>query len=133
MNKYLHLIEQNRHLSFEEMTIVANLLFNDQTSKEEITEFLIALSKKGETADEVAALASVMRSFAIDLELAENSYMDNCGTGGDGVNSFNISTTSAFVLAGAGAQVAKHGNRKISSAAGSQDVLEALGILHREE
>ena len=88
-------------------------------AKEDIAEFLIALSKKGETAHEVAALASVMRSFAIDLNVPEGYYMDNCGTGGDGVNSFNISTTSAFVLAGAGAQVAKHGNRKISSAAGS--------------
>lgn len=128
MKKYLDLIEKNRHLSYEEMTVVAKLLFDDKTPKEDIMNLLLALSKKGETAEEVAALASVMRSFAIDLNVADGFYMDNCGTGGDGVNTFNISTTSAFVLAGAGASVAKHGNRKISSAAGSQDVLDALGI-----
>lgn len=128
MEKYLSLVEQNRHLPYEDMTVVAEMLFDDKTSKEDIKKFLIALSKKGETAHEVAALANVMRSFAIDLNVENGFYMDNCGTGGDGVNSFNISTTSAFVLAGAGASVAKHGNRKISSAAGSQDVLDVLGI-----
>lgn len=128
MRKYIEIVEQNRHLPYDDMKVVANLLFDEETSKEEITHFLLALSKKGETAHEVAALASVMRSFAINLNVEDGFYMDNCGTGGDGVNSFNISTTSAFVLAGAGASVAKHGNRKISSAAGSQDVLDALGV-----
>lgn len=128
MKNYLNMIQQNRHLTYEEMTDVAQVLFHDDTTKEEITEILLALSKKGETAEEVAALASVMRSFAIELDVEVGQYMDNCGTGGDGVNSFNISTTSAFVLAGAGVTIAKHGNRKISSAAGSQDVLDVLGI-----
>ncbi|WP_425505483.1 anthranilate phosphoribosyltransferase [Sporosarcina jiandibaonis] len=128
MEKHLKLVEQNQHLPYEEMKEAAQLLFDENTPKEDIKKFLVALSAKGETAHEVAALASVMRSFAIDLNVEKGSYMDNCGTGGDGVNSFNISTTAAFVLAGAGASVAKHGNRKISSAAGSQDVLDALGI-----
>lgn len=128
MRRYIDIVEQNRHLPFEEMKQAASLMFDACTPKEEITQFLLALSKKGETAHEVAALAFVMRSFAIDVYVPEGFYMDNCGTGGDGVNSFNISTTSAFVLAGAGVSVAKHGNRKISSAAGSQDVLDALGI-----
>lgn len=128
MRKYINHVEEKRHLPFEEMTLAAKLLFDEQTPKEEITQFLLALSKKGETAHEVAALASVMRSFAIDVYVPEGFYMDNCGTGGDGVNSFNISTTAAFVLAGAGVSIAKHGNRKISSAAGSHDVLDALGI-----
>lgn len=128
MKNYLSMIQQNRHLTYEEMADVAQVLFDDDTTKAEIAEMLLALSKKGETAQEVAALASVMRSFATDLDVEVGQYMDNCGTGGDGVNSFNISTTSAFVLAGAGVTIAKHGNRKISSAAGSQDVLDVLGI-----
>jgi len=128
MKKYLRRVEQNEHLPYEDMKEAAKLLFDKNTPKEDIKNFLIALSAKGETAHEVAALASVMQSFAIDLDVEKGSFMDNCGTGGDGVNSFNISTTAAFVLAGAGALVAKHGNRKISSAAGSQDVLDALGI-----
>lgn len=128
MKKFLSLVESNRHLTFEEMTEAAKLLFNEQTAVEDIAKFLIAMSRKGETAQEVAALATVMKSLAVDLGVPEGNYLDNCGTGGDGSNSFNISTTSAFVLAGAGAQVAKHGNRKVSSAAGSHDVLDALGI-----
>ncbi|MBE1553315.1 anthranilate phosphoribosyltransferase [Filibacter limicola] len=128
MRKYVSIVEKNRHLMYEEMMDAAKLLFNEQTEEQEIAEFLVALSKKGETAYEVAALASVMKSFAVDLNVPQGNYMDNCGTGGDGSNSFNISTTSAFVLAGAGVSVAKHGNRKISSATGSHDVLEALGI-----
>lgn len=128
MEKYLTIVEKNRHLMYEEMKHVAELLFNEETDEDQIAQFLIALSKKGETSHEVAALAAVMKSYAIDLTPASARYLDNCGTGGDGVNTFNISTTAAFVLAGAGVQVAKHGNRKISSAAGSQDVLDALGI-----
>lgn len=128
MEKYLSIVENRRHLTYEEMEEAALLLFDDETDAKQIKQFLIALSGKGETADEVAGLASVMRSFAIDVTAPQAKYLDNCGTGGDGVNTFNISTTSAFVLAGAGVQIAKHGNRKISSAAGSQDVLDALGI-----
>ncbi|SKB06032.1 anthranilate phosphoribosyltransferase [Sporosarcina newyorkensis] len=128
MEKYLSIVEKKRHLMYEEMREAAELLFSEQTNEEQIIQFLIALSNKGETSHEVAALAAVMKSYAMDLTPTSARYLDNCGTGGDGVNTFNISTTAAFVLAGAGVQVAKHGNRKISSAAGSQDVLDALGI-----
>ncbi|AVK84159.1 anthranilate phosphoribosyltransferase [Lysinibacillus sp. B2A1] len=121
-------VQQREHLIYEEMLQAANWMFQDDTPKEEIASFLTALSCKGETAHEVAALATVMRSFALDVPAKAGVYMDNCGTGGDGLNTFNISTASAFVLAGAGVQMAKHGNRKISSASGSADVLEALGI-----
>ena len=121
-------VQQREHLIYEEMLQAANWIFQDDTPKEEIASFLTALSTKGETAHEVAALATVMRSFALDVPAKAGVYMDNCGTGGDGLNTFNISTASAFVLAGAGVQMAKHGNRKISSASGSADVLEALGI-----
>ncbi|WP_303968505.1 anthranilate phosphoribosyltransferase [Sporosarcina ureae] len=128
MEKFLTIVEKQRHLMYEEMREAAELMFRDETDEEQIAQFLIALSKKGETSHEVAALAAVMKSYANELTPTDARYLDNCGTGGDGVNTFNISTTAAFVLAGAGVQVAKHGNRKISSASGSQDVLDALGI-----
>ncbi|MER2048681.1 anthranilate phosphoribosyltransferase [Solibacillus sp. FSL W7-1472] len=125
---YIEQIERKEHLVFEEMQQAAQLIFNEQTPKEQIASFLTAMSAKGETAHEVAGLASVMKSHAVAVDVPEGIYIDNCGTGGDGLQSFNISTTSAFVLAGGGISVAKHGNRKVSSASGSSDVLEALGI-----
>ncbi len=128
MKEFVEKVSNNRHLTTEEMTEAATLLFQDQVDVELMQDFLVALSKKGETAYEVAALANVMNTFALPVDFPKASYMDNCGTGGDGSNSFNISTTAAFVLAGAGVPIAKHGNRKISSRAGSHDVLEALGI-----
>lgn len=128
MERLQRKVLQGTHLMYEEMLQAAQWLFQDDTPKEEIASFLTALSAKGETAHEVAALATIMRSFALDIAVKEDSYMDNCGTGGDGLHTFNISTASAFVLAGAGVKIAKHGNRKISSSSGSSDVLEALGI-----
>ncbi|MEI4768179.1 anthranilate phosphoribosyltransferase [Psychrobacillus sp. FJAT-51614] len=128
MRDFIEKVEKREHLLYDEMVEASRMMFQEDTDLEEIVNFLIGLSKKGETAIEVAALATVMKSFAIKLNEPAGDYMDNCGTGGDGLNSFNISTTSAFVLASAGATIAKHGNRKISSAAGSSDVLEALGI-----
>ena len=116
------------HLLFNDMLIAAELLFNEETPADDIAAFLVALSQKGETAHEVAALATVMKSYALQVDAPAGIYIDNCGTGGDGLDTFNISTTSAFVLAGGGIPIAKHGNRKISSKSGSSDVLEALGI-----
>lgn len=128
LSNYTTRITDGEHLLFEEMADAAGHVFDEATPKESIQEFLLALSAKGETAHEIAGLASVMRSHAIQVEVPEGIYIDNCGTGGDGLQSFNISTTSAFVLAGGGLLVAKHGNRKVSSLSGSSDVLEALGI-----
>lgn len=128
MREFTRTVCEGVHLSFEEMTKAAKVLFDEQTAADDIREFLVALSKKGETAQEIAALATVMKSFALPIRASRDVYMDNCGTGGDGTNTFNISTAASFVLAGAGVKLAKHGNRKISSAAGSSDVLEALGI-----
>lgn len=125
---YIERIQSKEHLSFQEMTEAAKLIFNEETPLQDIENFLVALSHKGETAAEIAGLATVMRSHAVAIDAPEGIYIDNCGTGGDGLQSFNISTTSAFVLAGAGIPIAKHGNRKVSSLAGSSDVLEALGI-----
>ena len=128
MEKLVAKVQRKEHLLYEEMIEAAHLLFDENTSKEWMQHFLVALSQKGETAHEVAALATVMRSFALEMHEPPGKYLDNCGTGGDGLNSFNISTTASFVLASGGVAMAKHGNRKISSASGSSDVLEALGI-----
>jgi len=110
------------------MEQAAELMFTDSMSAVSIATFLQSMSEKTETAEEVAALAGVMRRHALQPPLPEGTYFDNCGTGGDRSGSFNISTASAFVLAACGVRIAKHGNRKVSSAAGSHDVLEALGI-----
>ena len=128
LTTYINQIEQFESLSFEQMQEAASLIFMETTPEEQIERFLIALSEKGETAAELAGLALIMREHAVSMDVPEGLYMDNCGTGGDGLQTFNISTTSAFVLAGAGIKVAKHGNRKISSQTGSSDVLEALGM-----
>lgn len=128
MRSYIETIQANRNLTFHEMEEASKRMFDERTPEADIVEFLTLLAAKGESADEVTALASVMSSNAIQPNLPAGSYLDNCGTGGDGSNSFNISTASAFVIAAAGVRVAKHGNRKISSNAGSHDVLEELGI-----
>lgn len=128
LQQYTAKINHHESLPLEEMKAAAVLVFNETTPAQDIADFLIGLSKKGETAEEVAGLAIIMRDNALKIDVPEGIYMDNCGTGGDGLQSFNISTTTAFVLAGGGMLVAKHGNRKISSAAGSSDVLEALQI-----
>ncbi len=106
-------------------------LFENKMSENQMREFLISLYEKGETSVEIAAAASVMREYSIKLPVSNDlkeKLIDNCGTGGDGSNTFNISTTVSLVLAGAGCFVAKHGNRSVTSKSGSADMLEALGI-----
>ena len=94
----------------------------------QIGAFLAALRCKGETIDEVAAAAAVMRELATPVRVSDDNLVDIVGTGGDGANLFNVSTAAAFVAAAAGARVAKHGNRGVSSASGSSDALQALGV-----
>jgi anthranilate phosphoribosyltransferase len=108
---------------------VMNSIMTGQTTDAQIGAFLVGLSMKGETIEEITASAKVMRSLATPVEISSSDYLvDTCGTGGDGLGLFNISTASAFVVAAAGGKVAKHGNRSISSKSGSADVLECAGV-----
>ncbi|WP_010287468.1 anthranilate phosphoribosyltransferase [Kurthia massiliensis] len=128
MQSYIEKVNKGQDLTFTEMAVAAERLFQEETPLEQIEALLVGLAAKGETATELAALAQVMKQNALTLQETPQRYIDNCGTGGDGIGSFNISTTTAFVLAAGGVPVAKHGNRKISSLAGSADTLEELGI-----
>lgn len=116
-------------LSFEAMQNLMQQVMAGELTPAQIAGVLVALRIKGETVDEIAAAASVMRSLSTKVNIQEISHLvDTCGTGGDGIQTFNISTVSAFVAAAAGAKVAKHGGRSVSSTCGSADVLEALGV-----
>jgi anthranilate phosphoribosyltransferase len=116
-------------LSRDEMVEVFTSIMSGGTTDAQIASFITALRIKGESPDEITGAAMVMRQMATKvLPASDLNTVDTCGTGGDGSNTFNISTASAFVSAGAGAVVAKHGNRSVSSKCGSADVLEMLGV-----
>jgi anthranilate phosphoribosyltransferase len=119
----------NQDLTPEQMRSAMQALMSGQATEAQIGGFLMALRMKGETPSEIAAAAEVMRQLASGVPIEDKTHLvDTCGTGGDGANTFNISTASAFVVAAGGAKVAKHGNRSISSKSGSADVLEAAGV-----
>ncbi len=115
-------------LSRGEMTDVMNQIMSGEATDAQIGAFLIALRVKGECVDEIAGAASVMREKATPIVTKHDVIVDTCGTGGDHSGTFNISTTAAFVAAGTGLCVAKHGNRAATSQSGSADVLSALGV-----
>ncbi len=116
----------------EEMTLTMEEITSGQATPAQIASLITALRLKGETVEEITAAARVMRDKAVPIEVARGPdapvLVDTCGTGGDQLHTFNISTATAFVVAGAGVRVAKHGNRSVSSSSGSADVCEALGI-----
>ena len=114
-------------LSYETAAAVMDEIMSGQASQIQMASFLTALAIKGETIDEITACAAGMRAHCVRL-LHDVDALEIVGTGGDGANSFNISTTSAFVIAAGGVPVAKHGNRAASSKSGAADVLEALGV-----
>src|SRR5690242_11726266 len=126
-------LSAGHHLSADQAAEAFGVVMRGEASHEQIRDLLLGLKAKGETADEVAGAAQALRSMMIRLTHVPRTMhhvplVDTCGTGGGTVTTFNISTAAAFVVAGAGVPVAKHGNRSFTSRSGSADVLEALGI-----
>lgn len=125
---YIQKLTDGQNLTFDEAKQAMDEILDGGATPAQIAAYLVALRIKGETIDEISGSAAMMNSKAISIKPNVEDYVDCVGTGGDGTNTFNISTTAAFVICGAGAKTAKHGNRAISSKCGSVDVLEALGI-----
>jgi len=124
LDKVVH----KNNLKESEMMNVMDVVMEGKATPAQITSFITALRMKGETVEEVSGAARIMRQKATRIDARSSVIVDTCGTGGDGMNTFNISTTAAFVVAAADITVAKHGNRAVSSGCGSADVLEALGV-----
>ncbi len=128
ITEYIKPLLQGESLSFEEATLLLDIVFEGEVPEAQIAAFLTAMRVKGPTAPEVAGLAKSLRRHAIKVEPGIENLVDVVGTGGAAVKTFNVSTASALVAAGAGVYVAKHGNRAITSKCGSADVLEELGV-----
>jgi anthranilate phosphoribosyltransferase len=128
IQKMIAKLLEHGNLTREEMVAVMNEVADAAATPAQVGAFLAALGLKGETVDEIAGAADVMRARVDPVRVDREVFVDTCGTGGDGRNTFNISTTAAFVVAGADVCVAKHGNRAVSSRSGSADVLAALGV-----
>lgn len=128
MKQYLQKIMDGKNLTQAEMSEAFDLIMSGEATPVQVGAFIVALRMKGETVEEIAGGASSMRRHAVFIDTGTLDTVDTCGTGGDACNTFNVSTTAAFVVAGAGVAVAKHGNRAISSKCGSADVLAALGV-----
>ena len=124
----IDLLLQGESLSVERAEAVMDEIMTGAATPAQIAGFLVALRVKGETVSEITGCARAMRRAAVSVRPTRADVIDTCGTGGDGAGTFNISTTTAFVVAGAGLGVAKHGNRSVSSKSGSADVLEALDV-----
>lgn len=125
----LNQLINGQDLGFAEMQALMRQVMSGELTHAQMAAILVALRIKGESVDEIAAAASVMRELSTKVAtLASPHLIDTCGTGGDGIQTFNVSTVSALVAAAAGAKVAKHGGRSVSSSCGSADVLEALGV-----
>ncbi len=120
---------ERKDLTETESEAAMKYIMSGKATPAQIGAFLMGLRMKGETVDEIAAFARVMREFAVRINPnVEGMLVDTCGTGGDGIKTFNISTAAMFVAAGAGIRIAKHGNRSVTSKAGSADVVEAFGV-----
>ncbi len=142
LKESIYKVVTRQDLTEAEMTRAMEIIMGGEATDAQIAAFITALRMKGETVAEITAAAQVMRAKATTIPVADNlvdldrdeinveaeTIVDTCGTGGDATNTFNVSTTTAFVVAGAGLKVAKHGNRAVSSRCGSADVIEALGI-----
>ena len=128
MQEAIKAVTERRDLTAQEMSDTMRLIMTGEATPAQVGGFLIGLRMKGESIDEIAAAAGVMRELARKVDVDKNHLVDTCGTGGDSSGSFNISTASTIVVAAAGGKVAKHGNRSISSKSGSADVLETAGV-----
>ncbi|MFP8968459.1 anthranilate phosphoribosyltransferase [Pokkaliibacter sp. CJK22405] len=128
MQQAIRQVMANEDFSAEQMQELMALVMTGEATPAQIGGFLIGLTMKGETVDEIVGAARTMRSLATRVDVDVPNLIDTCGTGGDGAHVFNVSTASAFVVAAAGGHVAKHGNRAASSSSGSADVLEAAGV-----
>ena len=126
MKKFLEKLKNKQDLSFEESKAAFEILMEGKASDDEVFDFLTLLSTKGEVSDEIAGGVFVLRKKSKRVDV--KNCVDTCGTGGDGMNTLNISTASALLLASMGIKIAKHGNKAVSSKCGSGDVLEALNI-----
>jgi len=128
ITKYLEIILDGSNLTFEQATELLDIVFDGEVSEVQIAAFLAMMRMKRATSSEIAGLAKSLRDHAVPVKVDIDNLIDTCGTGGATVKTFNISTAAAIVAAGAGAYVAKHGNRGITSRCGSADVLEELGV-----
>ena len=128
MKIYIEKCLSRENLTVEEAASALGTIMTGQATDAQIAGLLIALSAKGETVDELVGFARTMREHSIKIAIDDPNAIDMCGTGGDGIGTFNISTVASFIVAGAGVTVAKHGNRSVSSQSGSADVLMELGV-----
>lgn len=128
ITEFIESLLTGKDLSFEESTQLLDIIFEGGVAEVQIAAFLTAMRAKGPTAAELAGLAKSLRNHAVAVKVDVDNLVDTCGTGGAAIKTFNISTASALVAAGAGVYVAKHGNRGITSSCGSADVLEALRV-----
>lgn len=128
ITEFIESLLAGKDLSFEQATQLLDIIFEGEVAEVQIAAFLTAMRAKGPTAAELAGLAKSLRNHAVAVKVNVDNSVDTCGTGGAAIKTFNISTASALVAAGAGVYVAKHGNRGITSSCGSADVLEALGV-----
>src|SRR5580692_8293953 len=135
ISSFLHTVVDGHSLTETQAQEAMCALLAGESTPVLTAAFLTALRMKGETVEELSGFARAMRAAAlvVPIEDAYRPVLDTCGTGGNGTSTFNISTVAAFVVAGAGVRVAKHGNRSISSQCGSADILEALGVRTRVE
>ncbi len=129
VKEYIKKVTSGENLTKEEVRDLFNKLMEGQATDAQIGAVLTGLKMKGETVEEITAAAEIMKEKAVKVPVKDKSKLvDTCGTGGDKIDTFNVSTITAFVIAGAGAKVAKHGNRSVSSKCGSADIMEALGV-----
>jgi len=128
MKTYIEKCLSGKNLTIDEASTALAKIMNGQSTDTQIAGLMIALRAKGETVDELVGFARTMREHGVKLSIEDPNAIDMCGTGGDGLGTFNISSMASFVAAGAGVTVAKHGNRSVSSQSGSADVLASLGV-----